>query len=131
MMAVVAVIEARPCSGGARHGAHAPANRRTDTGTVATSRVAPIKGSANAVVANNSPAQIAPAIVDCFPMSPTCDATEETTKPACSSLVTALPSCDRHFSREATTDIANGNFERVCSVAHSTIGDVNEGSKSE
>ena len=37
-MAVVAVMRARRGGGGARYGAHAPANRRTDTGTMAASR---------------------------------------------------------------------------------------------
>jgi len=37
-MAIVAVMGTRRCGGSARYGAHAPANRRTDTGTAAASR---------------------------------------------------------------------------------------------
>ena len=81
---VVAVIWAWRCGSGARYGAHASADRRTDASTTSaardradyrpsagatrppTARSAGLYGSATAVVANISPAPITLAMVDCF-----------------------------------------------------------------
>ena len=82
---VVAVIWAWRRGSGARYGAHASADRRTDASTTSaardradyrpvpaptrpppTARSAGLYGSATAVVANINPAPITLAMVDCF-----------------------------------------------------------------